>query len=130
MMTVTPYRILVVDDEPINLLVARSILAKRGFAVLTADDGESGVAAVVASPIDLVLMDLRMPMMDGFQALAAIRRWEALAGVRLPVVALTAQGGEEARRSCLDAGFDAFLMKPVSALELMGTVESLLLPPA
>jgi two-component system, sensor histidine kinase and response regulator len=122
------YHILVVDDEPINHVVARGILSGRGFAVQAVGTGSDAVAAVAEGHIDLVLMDISMPVMDGFQALASIRAWEASAGTHLPVIALTAHAGPGYCRRCLDAGFDGYLTKPVSAAELLATLDGFLPP--
>jgi PAS domain S-box-containing protein len=105
-------RVLLVEDNPINQVVAQSILEDLGLAVQIADDGEKGLAALTEGQFDLVLMDCQMPTLDGFEA---TRRWRSLEadGKRTPIVALTAQAmaGDEAR--CQAAGMDAYLSKPI-----------------
>jgi CheY-like chemotaxis protein len=102
-------RVLVVDDNDINRLVATAILEETGVEVETAGDGREALDRLARSPCDLVLMDLQMPEMDG---LAATRELRAR-GVRTPVVAMTASAGERDRERCLRAGMDDVLTKPV-----------------
>jgi signal transduction histidine kinase/DNA-binding response OmpR family regulator len=107
--------ILVVEDNPVNCLVIGSLLASLGLSHSEAADGRQGVEAVSqgARP-DLILMDLQMPVMDGYQATQAIRQWEAEGQhPRLPIIALTADAFEEDRQKCLAVGMDDFLTKPI-----------------
>jgi signal transduction histidine kinase/DNA-binding response OmpR family regulator len=112
--TESPLRVLVVEDNPTNQFVARRLLEKRGHRVEIARDGEEAVAAGERGGFDLILMDLEMPVMDGWEAAAAIRRAEAAAGKpRLPIVALTAHAMKGHLDECLAAGMDAYLTKPL-----------------
>jgi CheY-like chemotaxis protein len=103
-------RILLVEDNPINALLARALLAREGCEVDHVSSGDEAIAAVQVGAFDLVLMDMRMPGMSGEDAARALR---AL-GVRTPIVALTANAFEDDRRACLAAGMDDFLVKPLS----------------
>src|SRR4029077_14569238 len=114
-------RVLLAEDNPVNQEVAATMLRKRGHSVDIARDGQAAVAAVTRNDYDLVLMDVQMPVLDGFAATAAIR---ALAkGRALPIYALTAHalGGE--RDKCLAAGRPGYLSKPFKAHELFALVE-------
>jgi CheY-like chemotaxis protein len=108
-------RVLVVDDNPVNLLVAKRLVQQLGHEVVLAENGAEAVRCVEAGPLDLVLMDCQMPLMDGLEATRAIRAGPA-AGV--PVVALTASALPEERQRCLDSGMDEMLTKPVQRREL------------
>ena len=105
-------RILLVEDNPLNQLVARELLRGEGALVETADNGSAGVAAVAAAapPFDAVLMDMQMPVMDGCTATRVIR--EMLGNTRLPVIAMTANTMQQDREACLDAGMNDHVGKP------------------
>ena len=112
-------RILLAEDNPINLLLARELLRRRGHHVTEVQSGERAVEAMLSATFDLVLTDIHMPGMDGIQATRAIRANEArLSHPRTPIAALTADVLEEGRKSCQDAGMDDFLTKPIDPAEL------------
>ena len=119
-------RVLLVEDNAVNQIVAESLLARRGFDVVVAANGREGVAAFQRERFDLVLMDIQMPEMDGFEALAAIRAIEEPTGRHTPVVALTAHALKEDRERCLAAGMDDYLAKPIEAAKLYEIVRSVL----
>jgi len=106
-------RILLAEDNDVNRLIAVKLLEKRGHAVTTASNGRQAVEAFFADSVDLVLMDINMPEMDGLQATESIRRKEALSGTHVPIVALTASALDTHREECLKAGMDDFLTKPI-----------------
>ncbi len=115
-------RILLAEDNPVNQEVAASMLRKRGHNVDIVGDGQAAVAAVTRNDYDLILMDVQMPVLDGFAATAAIR---ALAkGRGLPIFALTAHALAGERDKCLAAGMTGYLAKPFKAHELFALVES------
>jgi signal transduction histidine kinase/CheY-like chemotaxis protein len=103
--------VLVVEDNPVNRRVACGMLARLGHTVLTADDGAQALDMVRSYPIDLILMDRHMPVMDGLEAVRAIRALPSPA-CDLPVVALTAAATSEEVRECLAAGMNDFIPKP------------------
>ena len=120
-------RILVADDNDINQQIARELLEEAGFVVDCAINGQIALEMAQKTSYCLVLMDMQMPMMDGLQATAAIRQVPWLHD--LPVVAMTANAREEDRRSCLAAGMNDFLSKPIDPNVLWGMLLKWLKPP-
>ncbi len=104
-------RILLAEDEPVNLEVSRALLEDAGLVVDTATDGTAAVARAQAGAYDLILMDMQMPKMNGIDATRAIRALPAHG--RTPIVAMTANAFEEDRRVCLEAGMNDHIGKPV-----------------
>ena len=103
-------RVLLVEDNPINALLARTLLTREGCRVDQAGGGEEALAALAVGEYDLILMDMRMPGLSGLEATRRTRNM----GVTTPVVALTANAFEEDRHACLAAGMDDFLVKPLT----------------
>ena len=118
---VASLRILAADDYPANLRIVTRLLEKRGHTVETVTTGTAAAAAVLASQYDLVLMDCRMPEMDGWEATALIRSQE-VDGRRTPIIALTANDAEEDRQRCFAVGMDAFVAKPLKPEELFAAM--------
>ena len=116
--------VLVADDNQVNRMVAQSMLKKIGVTILTANNGVEALEAYRerSGEVDLILMDCRMPEMDGFEATAAIREMEAGGTGRTPIVALTAKALDEDREACLEAGMDDYLTKPLKAAALKETL--------
>jgi signal transduction histidine kinase len=102
-------RVLLVEDNDINQIIAREILESAGATVDIASDGQQAVAMVARARYDLVFMDMQMPVMDGLTATRAIRA----SGQRMPIVAMTANAMESARQKCLEAGMNEVLTKPI-----------------
>jgi PAS domain S-box-containing protein len=128
-----PLRILLAEDNRVNQRVASRMLEKRGHAVTIAGNGREALAALDGEgghPFDLVLMDLQMPEMGGFEATAAIREQELTSGRHLPIIALTAHALEGDRESCLRAGMDGYLSKPLKAEDLLAAVDTVTSGPA
>jgi two-component system sensor histidine kinase/response regulator len=115
-------QVLLAEDNIVNVLVARKMLERNGFAVTVVGTGRAAVEAVADRDFDVVLMDVQMPEMDGLQATEEIRRREDPDAPRLPIIALTAHAiqGDEAR--CLAAGMDAYATKPIDEPGLLETL--------
>lgn len=114
--------ILLVEDNPVNTLVARVLLQKLGCEVVTATNGAEAVSRVAEQSFDLVLMDVRMPVMDGLTATREIRAREAQSDRRVPIVALTAGALVNERNECFEAGMDGYLAKPFTVEALRSTL--------
>lgn len=113
-------RVLVVEDNPLNLKLVRDVLTASGYDVLPALTGEEGVTLATTCEPDLVLMDLQLPDFDGYEALRRLREDPALASV--PVVAVTAFAMREDRERARKSGFDGYLEKPISIRDLPAQV--------
>jgi CheY-like chemotaxis protein len=118
-------RILIAEDNTVNQRLASRILEKRGHSVVITENGQEAIVAFARTPFDLILMDVQMPKMDGFEATRVIRQQEAGTGKRVPIIAMTAHAMTGDRERCLQAGMDAYISKPLNAHELLDTVESL-----
>jgi len=114
-------RILVVDDEPryLHLLVAN--LQTKEYEVFTATDGEEALESFSANPVDLILLDVMLPCLDGFGVCQRIRQFS-----NVPIIMLTAKGEEQDRIKGLDVGADDYLVKPFSVMELLARVRAVL----
>ena len=108
---VAPRRVLLAEDDPVNRLIASSLLQGLGHEVDMAEDGERALAMASENPYDLILMDVQMPSMDGLEATRRIRVLPAHARTR--IVAITANAFEQDREACARAGMDGFLTKPI-----------------
>jgi CheY-like chemotaxis protein len=106
--------ILVVDDNLSNQYVARVVLEKMGYKSHVVDNGEEAIKAAAAGSYELILMDCRMPVCDGYTATEAIRRLQATSGRRVPIIGVTACAMEGDREKCLDAGMDDYVTKPLT----------------
>jgi signal transduction histidine kinase/CheY-like chemotaxis protein len=118
-------RVLLAEDNPVNALLARALLTREGCTIERVANGEEALAALAAAPFDLILMDMRMPVLDGLDATRALRA----RGVATPVVALTANAFEDDRRACLEAGMDDFLTKPIEPAALRAALARWTCPP-
>ncbi len=107
-------KILVVDDEPRYLRLLEANLRTEGYEVITAMDGMQAIETFSANPVELILMDVMMPKLDGFAACQRIREFS-----NVPIIILTAKGEEQDRVRGLDLGADDYLVKPFSATELL-----------
>jgi PAS domain S-box-containing protein len=119
-------RILLAEDNIINQKVAERMLAQRGYAVTPASNGLQVLKLLEKSRFDLVLMDVEMPHLDGFEVTARIRRREAKGGGHLPVIALTAYALKGDRERCLAAGMDGYLAKPLRPDEMFKTIAAVM----
>jgi CheY-like chemotaxis protein len=123
-------RILLVEDNGVNQLVARRLLEKRGHTVVIANNGREALAMLddPAPPsFAVVLMDVQMPEMDGFECTAVVRGRELATGAHIPIIAMTAHAMKGDEAHCLAAGMDAYLSKPIQPDELFELVERYLM---
>ena len=121
-------RLLLVEDDPTNRRLATQLLNKSGYRVDAVDNGVDALAALSTSPYDLVVLDCRMPVMDGFEVARAIRAGEhGVLDKSVPILALTADAMEENRERALAEDMDDFLAKPIVATQLEEKVRALLL---
>jgi CheY-like chemotaxis protein len=119
-------RILLAEDNPVNQQVASRLLQRQGHSVRIVGDGRGAVQAFGDERFDLILMDIQMPEMSGYEATAEIRKTETLLGTHTPIVALTAHALKGTRELCLAAGMDGYLSKPIRTAELFALLDSFL----
>jgi len=119
-------KILVVEDDATNRLLATNILKRNGYGVAIARDGLEAVAMVSGESFDLILMDVQMPNMNGLEATATIRKLEETSDRHTPILALTAHAMEGDRERCIDAGMDDYLSKPIHAKDLLAKIHTLI----
>jgi signal transduction histidine kinase/DNA-binding response OmpR family regulator len=119
-------RILLAEDNTVNQRVALHMLQKAGHSTVAVGNGREALEALSRESFDLVLMDVQMPDIDGFEATRVIRNKEALAGGHLPIVAMTAHAMKGDRERCLEAGMDDYVSKPVRKTELLRVIKSTL----
>jgi signal transduction histidine kinase/CheY-like chemotaxis protein len=116
-------RVLVAEDSRVNLKLVTQLLEKRGHTVIAARNGREALAALNTQAVDLILMDVQMPEMDGFDATRAIRSREEGTDDHVPIIAMTAHAMKGDRDRCLNAGMDAYVSKPLRAGELFDAIE-------
>ena len=117
-------RVLVAEDNPVNQKLAQHLLERRGHTPILVANGREALDTIRRDRFDLVLMDLQMPEMDGFEATASIRARERDAGVpRVPIIALTAHAMQGDRQRCLDADMDGYVAKPIKPVELFEVID-------
>jgi PAS domain S-box-containing protein len=116
-------RILVAEDNEFNAQLLDQLLVRRGHSVRLANNGRDALSLAADEAFDLLLLDVHMPELDGFQVVQAVRERERTAGGHLPVIALTARSRNEDRVRCLAAGMDDFLTKPIQAANLWAAID-------
>jgi len=117
------FNLLLAEDNPINQKLAVKILENHGHRVTVVPNGEEAVAASKTKFFDLILMDVQMPRLDGFQATRRIREQEKESGGHIPIVAITANAMPGDREQCLAAGMDEYSAKPLNPVALLQTIE-------
>ena len=118
-------RILVAEDNPVNQKLATKILQKMGHRVTVVGDGKKAVETLGQGTFDLVMMDVQMPVMNGFEATQTIRAQEKHSGKHIPIVAMTAHAMKGDRERCLEAGMDGYVSKPIDLQDLYHAIEGL-----
>lgn len=114
-------RILVAEDDVFNQKIINQVLKRYGASVILANNGLEALVALEQDEFDVVLMDLHMPSMNGYEATLAIRKQARYA--ELPVITLSASVTDEDKRRCLDTGMNDFIAKPINKVELLATLE-------
>ena len=114
--------VLVAEDNAVNQVVARRMLERLGCQVDVVADGAEVIERLATTPYDIVFMDCQMPVMDGYEATATIRR-SGGSGARIPIVAMTASALAEDRQRCLAAGMDDHVAKPIRAAQLTAVLD-------
>ena len=117
--------VLLAEDNPVNQRLVLRILERQGHRVTLAVNGREAVEAVKRAEFDIILMDVQMPQMTGYEATEAIRSCERQSGRHIPIVAMTAHAMKGDREKCLASGMDSYISKPVSAKDLLETLETL-----
>ena len=119
--------VLLAEDNAVNQLLAVRLLEKRGCLVTAVANGRDAVSAAQKSRFDVILLDVQMPEMDGFEAASAIREAERRSGAHVPIVALTANAMKGDQERCLASGMDAYVPKPLRPAELFAAIDGLLI---
>jgi two-component system sensor histidine kinase/response regulator len=114
------------EDNAVNQVLAVRLLEKRGCSVVVAANGQAAVEAFEKEPFHLVLMDIQMPGMDGFEATATIREKEKSTGKHIPIVAMTAHALKGDQDRCMAAEMDGYVSKPIRSMDLFAMMEPLL----
>jgi len=118
-------RILLAEDNPVNQKVAARMLERMGHTVSIAENGTEVLSAVEKQNFDLILMDIQMPEVDGFDATRSIRERETSTGEHIPIVAMTAHAMKGDKEKCIQAGMDGYVAKPINVQQLFESIESL-----
>jgi CheY-like chemotaxis protein len=118
-------RILVAEDNRVNQILIVRLLEKQGHTTVVASNGLEALAALDKQAFDVVLMDVQMPEMDGFEAATIIRQREDGAAARQPIIAITAHAMKGDRERCLAAGMDSYVSKPICPEELFEAIDAL-----
>jgi len=115
--------VLIVEDNPVNMLMAQTMLKQTGFKIHAASNGQIALDIYNNNDLDLILMDCQMPVMDGFTASREIRELEKQSARHIPIIALTANAFKEDKQACLEAGMDDFLSKPFKKKQLLDVMQ-------
>ena len=124
------YKILLADDNPVNLDLTTRLLTKRGHEVTTAEDGQQAVDRFLEQRFDIILMDLEMPKVSGIEAARQIRAKEQASAIDTPpytpIAAMTAHDEETERTACLVVGMDGFITKPIDIKTIHATIQQII----
>jgi two-component system, sensor histidine kinase and response regulator len=123
-------RVLLAEDNPVNQTLAIRLLERQGYAVSVACDGRAALRAFEKESFDLILMDVQMPELNGFEVTTAIREMERASGDHIPIIAMTAYALKGDQERCLAAGMDDYVSKPIRTNELLSKIENLIGKPS
>jgi len=118
-----PLKLLIVEDDEIIRMVIEKFSTRKGWKVVLAEDGNVALDAYQKQEFDVIIMDCQMPVLDGYKTTGAIRQLESESGMYTPIIAMTANAREGFRETCLNAGMDDYLTKPVEISAFYATVE-------
>jgi signal transduction histidine kinase len=118
-------RILLAEDQPINRKIVIGLLKRYDWQIISAENGEEAVEKFSTEHFDLILMDVQMPKLDGFEATRQIRELEEKSGSRIPIIAMTAHAMKGDKEKCLDSGMDYYITKPVDSKELIELIQKI-----
>lgn len=116
-------KLLVAEDDPVSRIVIERFAGRKGWLTVFASNGKEAIEAYESQPFDVILMDVRMPLMDGYNATNIIRYKESLIGTYTPIIAATAYALKGDRENCLNAGMDDYLAKPINAADFYNVIE-------
>lgn len=116
--------VLIVEDNMMNMLLLKSLLSKRGYGILTATNGQEALDLLSSATPDIILMDLNMPIMNGFEASIAIRNSDARIN-SIPIIAVTAEMHPDTKAKCIEAGMNDYVPKPIEMDELIESMKKL-----
>jgi two-component system, sensor histidine kinase and response regulator len=119
-------KILLAEDQPINRKIVIGLLKRYNWQIISAENGEEAVEKYNHEPFDLVLMDVQMPRMDGFDATRHIREQEINSEKHIPIIAMTAHAMKGDKEKCLEAGMDYYITKPIDSQELIGLIKKII----
>jgi signal transduction histidine kinase len=119
-------RILLAEDQPINRKIVIGLLKRYDWQIISAENGEEAVQKYTNEHFDLVLMDVQMPKIDGFEATRQIRKMEEVSGVRIPIIAMTAHAMKGDKEKCLESGMDYYITKPIDSKELIELIQKII----
>jgi len=116
-------KILIVDDDPRNIFALKLTLKSRGYQIVSCTMAQEAIQILKENTVDIILMDMMMPEMDGYEAVKIIRNTPGMS--QIPVIAVTAQAMPEDRQKCLDAGAQDYVSKPIDVDQLVTAIEKL-----
>jgi CheY-like chemotaxis protein len=116
-------KILIVDDDPRNIFALKLTLKSRGYQIVSCTMAQEAIQILKENTVDIILMDMMMPEMDGYEAVKIIRNTPVMS--QIPVIAVTAQAMPEDRQKCLDAGAQDYVSKPIDVDQLITAIEKL-----
>ena len=116
-------QLLIVEDDPISRIVLEKFARKKGWQVILAENGKEAIDAYRKQRFQAVLMDVQLPIIDGYKATGVIRQIESQTSMHTPIIAMTAYALKGDREKCLESGMDDYLSKPIDADEFYATVE-------
>jgi len=116
-------RILLAEDQPINRKIVIGLLKRYDWLIVSAENGEEAVEKYTNEPFDLILMDVQMPKVDGFEATRHIRNMEETIGTHIPIIAMTAHAMKGDKEKCLESGMDYYITKPIDSKELIELIQ-------